>query len=63
MIKSLTIKNFILIKDLTLNFNTEQKTSSKGGKSAKKKGKTKAKTKKKGSLTLNPADVAKAKGK
>lgn len=53
----------IITADLTLNFNTEQKTSSKGGKSAKKKGKTKTKTKKKGSLTLNPADVAKAKGK
>lgn len=53
----------IITADLTLNFNTEQKTSSKGGKSAKKKGKSKGKTKKKGSLTLNPADVAKAKGK
>lgn len=51
----------ILTGELTLNFNTEQKTSSKGGKSKKKKGKKKGSTKKKGSLTLNPADFAKAK--
>lgn len=51
----------IITADLTLNFNTEQKKSSKGGKSTKKKGKTKGKTKKKGSLTLRPEDVKKAK--
>lgn len=50
----------ILSGDLTLRFNTESDSSSKGGKGKKKK-KGKTKKKKKGSLTLKPEDIAKAK--
>lgn len=48
----------ILSGDLTLNFNTDIKPSSKGGKGTKSSSSTTAK--KKGSLTLTPEDYAKA---
>lgn len=51
-------KGRILTGDLTLNFNTDTSTSSKGGKGTKdKKG---SKAKKSGSLTLTAEDYAKA---
>lgn len=49
----------ILTGDITLNFNTDTNTSSKGGKGTKNKKSKKAK--KSGSLTLTPAEIAKAK--
>lgn len=48
----------ILSGDFTLSFNTNDKSSSKGGKGTKNKTGTKAK--KSGSLTLTPEDYAKA---
>lgn len=48
----------ILAGDLTLNFNADNNSSSKGGKGSKSKS---SKAKKKGSLSLTPEDYAKAK--
>lgn len=49
----------ILTGDITLNFNTDTNTSSKGGKGTKNKKGSKAK--KKSSLSLTPEDYARAK--
>lgn len=48
----------ILAGDLTLSFNADNNSSSKGGKGSKSKS---SKAKKKGSLSLTPEDYAKAK--
>lgn len=63
-----TITDFngqILTGEITLTFTTDSKISSKGGKVTKKKNRAKGKIgkskKKNSSITLNPADIVKAK--